>query len=176
MAGGTLFFSRSCPHCETLFRSGLVSPTAVRLVPVESAGGRLPPEVHSVPALWLPDERRLVLGKDVLAHFKSKQTQQIGNVDASAAASGDRAPHPFLGDGGVGFGSFGPAGDDAPAGMGSFVPVSEGTVGTRGMASVSAGGGGVETRTVRDSVDVESYKSRRDSELADILGRQRQTF
>ena len=175
MAGATLFFSRNCPHCEKLFRSGLVSPTVVRLVPVEAAGARLPPEIHSVPALWLPETRKLLLGKDVISYFQDKQSAaQVGSGPAGPVGPGQAAasqePHPFLGDGGVGFSAFGPSSDDAPAGMGSFLPVPEERQEARG------GGGGMETRMSREAVDLDAYKSKRDMELADILGRQKQTF
>ena len=177
MAGATLFFSRNCPHCEKLFRSGLVSPTVVRLVPVEAAGARLPPEIHSVPALWLPETRKLLLGKDVISYFQDKQTAAqtgpggpglVGPGQQQPAAS--QEPHPFLGDGGVGFSAFGASADDAPAGMGSFLPVAEERQEARG------GGGGMETRMSKEAVDLDAYKSKRDMELAEILGRQKQSF
>ena len=170
-----LFYSRNCGHCEALFRSGLVSPTAVRMVPVEGAAGRLPPEVHSVPALWIAKTRGLVMGPDVLKHF---QQAKSGSGSGSDSRSRWDEPTGFMGDGGVG-GAFSPlADDDANASlMGAFVPISSAQEEAAAAGQHERKLQSVETRAKDSrgalSVDLEAFKSKRDAELKDIMSRQR---
>ena len=190
-----LFYSRSCGYCESLFKSGLVSPTTVRLVPVEGAAGRLPPEVHSVPALWLTQTRKVLLGPDVLQHFKQLQINKgMTKSDHPGPGSGNGKGEPsgcFLGDGGVG-GAFSPIsgpGFNDMGTFGTFEPLDGPGAGAGAGAGAGQGRdpgrpspenvGALQSRETRDkdsrgalSVNLESFKSRRDAELTDILSRQ----
>lgn len=177
-----LFYSRNCSHCETLFRSGLVSPTTVKMVPVEAAMGRLPPEVHSVPALWLAKNRQVLLGPNVLQYFKQRATSSLPHAPSQNLTHAKSEPSGcFLGDGGVG-GAFSAiaADDDLSHVGGAFEPIVQsipsGNNGRPSIDNVTA----LQSLETRDkdargslSTDLESFKSQRDAELNDILSRQR---
>lgn len=68
-----LFYSEHCPHCrmllDTIKRHD--SKKLVKLASVEAlkAYGKLPSMIHSVPALLLRDERKLMFGKSVFDYL-----------------------------------------------------------------------------------------------------------
>jgi len=177
-----LFYSRSCPHCEGLFRTGMVSPTAVRLVCVDTTGVALPPEVHSVPSLWVSALRKLLVGPDVKKYFTDAKSRESAAAHAHDAVPSDPAGC-SLGDGGCGafssiddanVGNFG----DSAAFLSLTTAYGNDAAGTAGAAAGGQLPAGVETRgSFRNSqgvsVDEDAFKTRRDEELSDILMRQR---
>lgn len=170
-----LFYSRNCPHCAALFRTGLVSPAAVRMVCVDSTGIALPPEVHSVPALWVAHSRKVLLGPQVQQYFESAtkaKADQTASASASASADPDGCS---LGDGGCG--AFSSIQDGETTFSTSFLPLDHAYGGGQGPANLPPS---QETRgalcrepSQGAEADLDAYKSRRDAELSDILGRQK---
>ena len=188
-----LFYSRACPHCEGLFRTGLVSPTAVRLVCVDTTGVALPPEVHSVPALWLSAQRQLLVGPEVKKYFISSSSTDSAPSSELAVPSDPAGCS--LGDGGCGtFSSIGEEGDashfpflslssaygepERPQQQQQQAPAALAQQPQQQQAAQRQLPPGIETRGASSrsdvSVDLDAFQSKRDAELNDILSRQKQ--
>lgn len=176
-----LFYSRACPHCEGLFRTGLVSPTAVRLVCVDTTGVALPPEVHSVPALWLSAQRQLLVGPEVKKYFISSSSTDSAPSSELAVPSDPAGCS--LGDGGCG--TFSSIGEEGDASHFPFLSLSSAygeperpQQQQQQQAAQRQLPPGIETRGASSrsdvSVDLDAFQSKRDAELNDILSRQKQ--
>ena len=182
-----LFYSKTCQHCEALFRSGLVNPAVVRLVCVDTTSVRLPPEVNRVPTLWDARARRLLVGAQIADHMGAGRAPgpqgaaqgPQGAQGAQGGGGGGGGMFAGFDMGGVGASLLGGADDlgggdgpvfsslqDAYGGGAQGGPRAQGQPGDRAAAAALTRG------DTGGSLDVDKFQAQRDAELRSILAGQ----
>ena len=155
-----LFYSKTCRHCEALFRSGAINVALVKLVCVDGLGpGRLPKEVHSVPTLWDAKNRRLLVGPQVMSHYGSARAA------GPPGASAEQAPADVVGfaASGLASGAYG----DATGTTGDAAAYS-----TLQDAYMDRPPVTLQSKEGASSLNLEEYQARRDADIRGILSTQ----
>lgn len=186
-----LFYSEYCPHCRTILeeikrRNATGRVKMASIDKMKALKYALPPFVSSVPALYLTDTKQVLYGKNVFDHFFLPGRGillQSGGTVASAGASvaqGTVAPNvvsdalqngepmPFSLGGGLSEG-FGAIENESTTpnpytAYGWSVITEEGEAPKPELTMASE-----ETRTRKESLDLDGFKANRDSELSKIF-------
>lgn len=100
-----LFTSTACKHCNILLQTiNRYDPSSVgiKIVYIEDLGGKVPSNIHSVPAMYFVDTKEAVFGKDVFDYLflpgrgKLVVSNPGSKMDEKNPATGDN-PTPMNG-------------------------------------------------------------------------------
>jgi hypothetical protein len=92
-----LFYSDRCNHCrmllDTIQRLQVKSITLVSVDSLRSNGKKVPPQIHSVPALMLMPSKQILFGKQVFDYLllPGKGVLTMGTVSQKGASLGTEA-------------------------------------------------------------------------------------
>ena len=184
-----LFHSEYCNHCKMLMRSIQAAGgpgTEIKLASIEqirASGRKLPPQLHSVPALMFPADRNMIFGKTVFDYlFLPGRGLFAGGAPAASAPAAATPAEPE---------AFSLAGLNSISE--SYTMITEDTHGAHAPdnqvsmdnrasawvsindpatlgASTNASAFQEETRTKKNTIDLDAYRAERakDLQLPDI--------
>jgi len=183
-----LFYSDYCPHCRTILEEmkRRNAENRVKMASIDKMKAMrypIPPMITSVPALYLPDTKQVLFGKNVFDHFflpgrgillkggggpaVTGGGKNIPSVVSDALQNGE--PTPFTLGGGLseGFGLI----ESESVDPNPFSDYGWGVIQEESAQEIKPElkMASEETRTKKEGLDLDSFKANRDAELSKLF-------
>jgi len=184
-----LFYSEYCPHCRTILEEmkRRKAENRVKMASIDKMRAMrytIPPMVTSVPALYLPDTKQVLFGKNVFDHFflpgRGILLQSGGSIQGGVSVKGDNQgvvsdalqngePMPFTLGGGLSEG-FGLIESDS-LDPNPFSDYNWGLIQEESPQEIKPElkMASEETRTKKEGLDLDSFKANRDAEMSKLF-------